>query len=114
RLDFQIFVSQRVVVNRRAERSRHVLPAFEAVPRTVRLQADAENSRIQFLQATRRSDKRAAGSKTGDEMCNPAARLLPDFVCSASIMCLPVGGIAVLIRIEIFLDRKSTRLNSSH
>src|SRR5579863_1521115 len=36
-------------------------------------------------------------------MSDLPARLLPDLVCGGAVMRLPVRGIAVLVRVEIFL-----------
>src|SRR5262249_14500998 len=66
-------------------------------------QADATYCGIEFLEAARGADESAAGAESGNEMRDAAAGLLPDFVRGAAIVGLPVGRIAVLVGIEIFV-----------
>ena len=80
-----------------------MLPAFEAVERAVGLETDAADFRIEFAEAARGADECAAGAKARDEMRDASFGLIPDFVCGAVIVRLPVRGIAVLIGIKIFL-----------
>ncbi len=80
-----------------------MLPAFQAVPRTIRLQADAANFRIQLFQSPGRADERATRTQRGDKVRDAPLRSFPNFVGRAVIVRLPVRRIAVLIRIEIFL-----------
>src|SRR5258708_18008878 len=92
-----------VVVDGRTDGGLHVLPACKAVNRRTRLQTDAANRGIQLAQPPRCSHKRAAGAQSGDKMRDAPAGLLPNFICRAAIVRLPVRWIAVLIRVKIFL-----------
>src|ERR1700741_4023909 len=97
----EICVREGVVVNRGAKGGFHVLPAFKSVEGGVGLQADATNGGIQLLEAARCAYEGAAGAEPGDEVGNATGGLFPNFVGGASIVRLPVRGIAVLIRIEV-------------
>src|SRR5258708_13597807 len=99
----QILIGDGVVVNRGTYCRRHVLPAWESVEGCIRLEADAANGRVQLLEAPRGADKRAARSECGHEMCDAASGLLPDFAGRGAVVRLPVGRVAVLIGIKIFL-----------
>src|SRR5947207_8780227 len=78
-----------------------MLPAFEAVPRTIRLQADEANFRIKLAQSPACADKCSARAKSCYKVRNFAARLFPDLSRGCAVMRLPICGIAVLVRIEI-------------
>src|SRR5260370_729 len=82
---------------------RDVLPTLESVEGCMRLQGDAANGRVQLLEAPCGADKRAARSECGHEVCDTASGLLPDFAGRGAVVRLPVGRIAVLIGIKIFL-----------
>src|SRR5260370_8059292 len=69
----------------------------------VGLQAYATDCRIKLLEPSRRSDKGAARSECRNKMRDAAGGLLPNFVGGGAIVSLPVRGIAVLVRIKIFL-----------
>src|SRR6185369_10497215 len=69
--------------------------------RSVGLQTDAANGRIEFFEATRGSYESAAGAQSRDEVGDAATSLFPNFVCRAAIVRLPVRRIAVLIGIKI-------------
>src|SRR5258707_7459637 len=99
----QILIGDGVVVNRGTYRRRHVLPTLESVEGCIRLQADGANARVQLLEAPRGADKRAARSECGHEMRDAASGLLPDFAGRGAVVRLPVGRVAVLIGIKIFL-----------
>src|SRR5258708_13955794 len=99
----QILIGDGVVVNRGTYRRWHVLSSLESVEGRIRLQADAANGRVQLLEAPRGADKRAARSECGHEMCDAASGLLPDFAGRGAVVRLPVGRVAVLIGIKIFL-----------
>src|SRR5579863_42110 len=107
RADFEIFVSERVVVDGWANRGFHVLPAFESVEGSVGLQADETDRGIQLFEPARYSDESAAGAEACDEMGDAPGALLPNLVGGRVVMGLPVCWIAVLIRIEIFLGVRS-------
>src|SRR5260370_8568488 len=99
----QILIGDGVVVNRGTYRRRHVLPTLESVEGRIRLQADAADARVQLLEAPCGADKRAARSECSHEMRDAAPCLLPDFAGRSAVLRLPVGRIAVLIGIKIFL-----------
>src|SRR5437763_6095050 len=70
---------------------------------SVGLQADALNPRIQLFQPPGSAYKCAARTKAGHKMGHAVFGLLPNFGCGGLIMRAPVGWIAVLIGIKIFL-----------
>src|SRR5256885_2556235 len=78
-----------------------MLPAFEAVPRTIRLKADEANCRIKLAQPPACADKCSARAQSCYKVCNFAARLFPYLVRGRAVMRLPICGIAVLVGIEI-------------
>src|SRR5258708_16360483 len=78
-----------------------MLPAFEAIPRAVRLQADEANGGIEFAQPTGRADESTAGAERRDKMSYFPAGLLPDLGRRCAVMRLPICGIAVLVGIEV-------------
>src|SRR5271165_4898511 len=80
RSDLQVLVRQRRIINGRHDGRGHVLPSFQAMKGSVRLQADAANRGIQFLEAPCGAHKCSAGAKPGNEMSDPSGGLLPDFV----------------------------------
>ena len=98
-----VLVREMGVVDLRNDRGRHVLQAFEAVERRVRLHRDATNRWVQLLEPARRSHERAAGPKTGDEVRHLALGLLPDLVRRRAVVRLPVGIVRVLIRVEVLV-----------
>ena len=61
------------------------------------------NLRIEFLQAARVSYECSAGSQACHKVSYAAAGLLPNLVRGGLIMRPPIGGIAVLIGIKIFV-----------
>src|SRR6266404_960082 len=69
----------------------------------VGLQAYAADCGIKFLEPPRRSYKCAARSECGNKMRDAAGGLLPNLVGGSAIVGLPVRGIAVLVRIKVFL-----------
>ena len=101
RSHFQVGIGKLRVINGGHDGRRHVLPSFEPVEGSVRLQADAANRRIQFLEAPRGADKSSAGAEPGDEMSDAPGGLFPDFVRRGLIMGAPIGRVAVLIHIKI-------------
>src|SRR6185295_4752276 len=73
----------------------------EAVERRVGLKRNQLDPRAELPQTAAGSDKGAAGTEPGDEMREASARLLDDFRGGGVVVCLPVGVVVVLVRIEI-------------
>src|SRR6267154_1675739 len=88
--DGQIFVGQRVIVNRRTYGGGHVLPAFQSVKGGVGLQAYATDCGVQLFDPPRRPDKGAAGTESGNKMGDAAGGRLPNLVGGGAIVRLPV------------------------
>ena len=78
-----------------------MLPAFKAVPRTVRLKADEANCRIKLSQSATCADKCSARAESCYKVRNFASRLFPGLIRGRAVMRLPICGIAVLVRIKI-------------
>ena len=101
-LDPDIAVGQRGIVNARDDRGRHVLQAFQPVKAGGGLRRDS---------TSRAAVRGAAAGVTpmnvplvpmaGDEMRHAAIGLLDDLGPGAFEVRLPVGGVVVLVRIEI-------------
>ena len=91
-------------------RGGHVLPAFQAMERRIRLQADASHRRIEFLEPPRRADKSAAGSQARHKVRDAPLGLLPNFRSGGLVMRLPVGRVAVLVGVEKLVRRRSVNL----
>ena len=101
--DAQILVGKRRIVNRRHDRRFHVLQPFEAMERTLGLEGDQFDGRVELTQRPPGPHERAARAEAGDEMRQPAAGLVDDFRRGGVEVRAPVGFVAVLIRIEILL-----------
>src|SRR5690242_21435475 len=80
-----------------------MLPTFQTMEGSIRLQTHTTNSRIQFSKAPRRSNKSATRAQPGDEMGDAARGLVPDFVRGSAVVRLPIRGIAVLIGVKVFV-----------
>src|ERR1022692_1373245 len=78
-----------------------MLRAFDAVKSGVRLQRDALNCRIQFLETPGRADEGPGGAEHGDKMRDASFGLPPDFIGSGVIMRAPVGVVRILVGIKI-------------
>ncbi len=101
RLHFEVFVRDRGIVNRRDDGSGHVFQAFEAVKAGIGLHTDAADFGVKFAKAARDAHECAARAESGNKMRDFAAGLLPDFRAGAVVMSRGIGGIAVLIGIEV-------------
>jgi len=84
-----------------------------AVEGGVGLETDALNSRIELLQPPGRAHKSAARAHAGDEMGDGVFGLLPNFGRGGLVMRAPVGRVAVLIGIKIFLRIAGVNLTSA-
>src|SRR5579864_1617847 len=71
------------------------------------------NRWLQLPQAPRCSYERATRAQSRYKMCNSPARLLPNLVGGCPIVRLPIGRIAVLIRVKILLRIGSNNLVNS-
>src|SRR5918997_734457 len=79
----------------------HVLHAFEAVESRVGFEGDGLYCWVVLLETRRRTDEGAARAEPGDEVRDLAVRLLPDLRRRRFIMRARVGGVGVLVRIEV-------------
>ena len=77
-LDAQILVGERRIVDARHDRRLHVLQPLEAVKRRIGLKRDQLDRRVERPQPAAGADERAARAEAGDEVRQPAARLLDD------------------------------------
>ena len=77
-VDPQIFVGERRIVDAGHDRRLHVLQPLEPVERRVGLKRNQLDRRVELPQPAARADERAAGAEAGDEVRQPAARLLDD------------------------------------
>ena len=66
-----------------------------------RLHRDDPHCGIALAQIPARAHERAAGAEAGHEVRHPAAGLPPDLRARRLVVRLPVGRIAVLVRIEV-------------
>src|SRR4029077_10633975 len=66
------------VINRRDDGAGHVLQSLHAVEGRIWLHADGAKAGMKFLETPHGANERSAGSETGNEMGEAAARLLPD------------------------------------
>src|SRR5918995_2047303 len=96
-----ILVSDGRVVDGGHDGALHVLHAFEAVESRVGFEGDGLYPRIVLLQTGRRADKSPARAKPGDEVRDLAVRLLPDLRRRRFVVRARVGGVGVLVRIEV-------------
>ena len=87
----------------RDDRAGHVLRAFDAVEGRIGLKRDAANFRIEFFQAASGAHEGSAGAHHRNEMSDTSFCLLPDFIGSAMVVCLPVGIVGILVGVEIFV-----------
>src|ERR671911_2657045 len=79
----------------------HVLHPFEAVEGRVGFEGDSLNCRVVLLETRRRTDEGAARAEPGDEVRDLAVRLLPNLRRRRFIVRARVGGVGVLVRIEV-------------
>src|SRR5439155_12184897 len=79
-----------------------MLPSLQAMEGCVWLQTHATDCWIELFEPSRGADKRAARAKRRDKMRDATGRLLPNLVGGCSVVRLPIRGIAVLVRVEIF------------
>src|SRR5919107_3523686 len=79
----------------------HVLHAFEAVEGRVGFEGDGLYCWVVLLETRRRTDEGAARAEPGDEVRDLAVRLLPDLRRRRFIVRARVGGVGVLVRIEV-------------
>src|SRR2546428_2295962 len=89
------------VPDRGTDRGRHVLPAFDAVQRVVRLHGHDAHA----LRPERRgdADDRPGRSDPRDEVRHPTSRLLPDLWARPELMSERVRRIGVLVDVHIAL-----------
>ena len=71
--------------------------------RVVRLHAVAFDRGVKFLEPARRADKCAAGPESGNEVGDPAIRLLPNLQSRCLVVRLPVGVVVVLVGVEVLV-----------
>src|ERR1700736_2028447 len=71
------------------------------MPGLSRLHADAADLRVELLQPARGADEGSTGSKTGDEVRDRTACLLPDLERRGVVVGPPVGLVVVLVGHEI-------------
>src|SRR3712207_3581136 len=98
-----VLVGYRGVVDRRHYGALHVLHAFDAVKRRVRLKRDKRYLRVVLLQASGGADESAAGAEARDEVRDLAVRLLPDLRRRRLVVRPGIGRIRVLVRVEVLL-----------
>src|SRR5829696_2031594 len=79
----------------------HVLHAFEAVESRVGFEGNGLYCWVVLLETRRRTDEGAARAEPGDEVRDLAVRLLPDLRRRRFIVRARVGGVGVLVRIEV-------------
>src|SRR5947207_11060119 len=79
-----------------------MLPSLQAMEGCVWLQTHATDCWIQLFEPSRGADKRAARAKRRDKMRDTTGCLLPNLLSRSAIVRLPIRGIAVLVRVEIF------------
>src|SRR5918999_2561044 len=79
----------------------HVLHAFQAVECRVGFEGDGLYRRVVFLETGRRTDEGAARAEPCDEVCDLTVRLLPDLGRRRFVVRARVGGVGVLVRIEV-------------
>src|SRR5207247_5729484 len=95
-------VGEGVIVNRRTDGRRHMLPSLPAMEGHVWLETYTADCRIQLFEPSRRSDERAARTECRHKMRDTTGCLLPNLLSRSAIVRLPIRGIAVLVRVEIF------------
>src|SRR5829696_5306099 len=96
-----ILVGDGRVVDGGHDSALHVLHAFEAVEGRVGFEGDSLNYRVVLLETGRRTNEGAARAKPGDEVRELAVRLLPDLRRRRFVVRARVGGVGVLVRIEV-------------
>ena len=94
-------IGESLVPDARHDRRRKVLQTFEAVKRVVRLHSDGVDRRVVLLQAPRDADECAGRAEARDEVRDAPARLLEYLDRRAFVMRARVGGVGVLIGIEV-------------
>ena len=92
-------VGRALVPDRGSHRARHVLPSFDAMEGIVRLHRD--DAHTFGPQRGRDADDRAGGSNASDEVRDAAARLIPDLRTGPQLVRERIGGIRVLIEIDV-------------
>src|SRR5205809_80473 len=85
----------------RHDRGRQVLQAFQAVERVLWLDGDRPDRGVVLFQAPCRAHERAGRAKAGDEMSDSTRRLLEDLDRRAFVVSPRVGGVRVLVGIEV-------------
>ena len=90
-----------LVVDAGHDRRGHVLQALEAVEGVVGLGADHLDGGIALLQVAARPHDGAAGAEAGDEVRDPAVRLLPDLGARGLVVGERVALVEVLIGLEV-------------
>ena len=73
--------------------------------RPLGLDGDAANRRVPPLEKARHADERPRGAESRDEVRESAARLGPDLRARRLEVRPPVGGIGVLVRVEVLRPR---------
>jgi hypothetical protein len=93
----------------------HMLHAFERVVGAIGLHGAQPDIGAPFAQSSARAHKGAAGAERGDEVRDLARRLAPDFLACRLVVGAWVGGVVVLVRIEVAfglaLDQFADRMN---
>ena len=78
-----------------------MLEPFDAVEGLGGLGSDHLNGGIEGFEAAASTHHGAAGADRSDKMGHAPARLLPDFGRSSISVGVPIGGIVVLVGLEI-------------
>src|ERR687895_614579 len=96
-----ILVGDGRVVDGGHEGAIHVLHAFKAVESRVGFEGNGLYCWVVLLETRRRTDEGAARAEPGDEVRDLAVRLLPDLRRRRFVVRARVGGVGVLVRIEV-------------
>src|SRR5439155_17409259 len=94
-------IGKSLVPDARHDRRWKVLQTFEAVKRVVRLHSDGVDRRVVLLQAPSDADECAVRAESRDELRDAPARLLEYLDRRAFVMRARVGGVGVLVGIEV-------------
>src|ERR1019366_7879630 len=97
----QIIIGQRGVVDGVHDGGGHVLQAFQSMESGGGLGGNAFDAGDVALEAAGGAGEGSAGSHAGDEVRDATVGLFDDFGAGAFEMGAPVGGVAVLIGVEI-------------
>src|SRR5918997_2901726 len=98
-----VLVGDRRVVDGRHDGALHMLHAFQAVECRVRFEGDDLYLGVVLFETGRRTDEGTARAEPCDEVCHLAVRLLPDLGRRRFVVRARVGGVGVLVRIEVAL-----------